>query len=237
MYKDSFTYSEQDNLVWKKLLQQQIPLVEKYACQQYLDGLNSINFSMDHIPSFTEVSNHLSNLTTWRLQPVDQIVSNREFFKFISERTFPVIRTIRSEKEIDFYTNESPDVFHEYFGHCPMLTNKKYADCMHKMGLISINLDCNKIDILSKIFWNTFEFGVIYSSKNLKIYGAGILPSRLEIQRVINNTEALLQKFNIFTSFEATLQGNINQPQYFYINDLNELYDTIYNDLPILLAY
>ena len=159
-----------------------------------------------------------------------------EFFKLLSKRTFPVIRKIRSEKEIDFYTNESPDVFHEYFGHCPMLTNDKYAEYMHKMGLISINLDNNGIYTLSKIFWNTFEFGVIYKSKNIKIYGAGILPSRLEIQKITNNAETLLQKFDIFTSLNANLKENINQPQYFYINDLADLQDMIYYDIPRALS-
>lgn len=236
MVKDLFTYSVQDNIVWQKLLLQQLPLVEKYACDEYLDGLRTINFSKDYIPSLIELSNRLFKLTAWKLKPIARIVSNREFFKLLSKRTFPVIRKIRSEKEIDFYTNESPDVFHEYFGHCPMLTNVQYAELMHKMGLISINLDCKKIDILSKIFWNTFEFGVIYNSSALKIYGAGILPSRLEIQRVTNNAETLLQKFDIFTSLNATLKGNINQPQYFYINDLNDLHDMIYYDIPRVLS-
>jgi phenylalanine-4-hydroxylase len=236
MVKDLFTYSVEDNSVWRKLLHQQLPLVEKYACREYLQGLKIINFSSEYIPSLIEVSNHLFKLTAWQLKPVEQIVSNREFFKLLSEKTFPVIRKIRSEKEIDFYTNESPDVFHEYFGHCPMLTNGQYAKLMHKMGLISINLDCKKIDILSKIFWNTFEFGIIYNSSTLKIYGAGILPSRVEIQRVINNPETLLQKFDIFTSLNATLKGNINQPQYFYINDLDDLHDMIYYDIPMVLS-
>lgn len=75
-----FTYSVQDNLVWQKLLLQQLQLVEKHACKQYLDGLKVINFSKDFIPSLTEVSNHLFKLTAWKLKPVEQIVSHREFF-------------------------------------------------------------------------------------------------------------------------------------------------------------
>ena len=95
MARDLFTYSVQDNIVWKKLLLQQLPLVKKYACREYLQGLKIINFSSEYIPSLIEVSNHLFKLTAWQLKPVEQIVSNREFFKLLSEKTFPVIRKIR----------------------------------------------------------------------------------------------------------------------------------------------
>ena len=150
-------YTEEDHQVWHDLITQQLPLVKKVACKEYLEGLGLLNLSIDRIPEIAKVSSKLFNITGWNLIPVDTLVSNRKFLYMLSNKQFPVIPVIRSRAEIDFYTNESPDIFHELFGHCPLITNQRYANSMWKLGNLSINCHDELIERLAHIFYKAFK--------------------------------------------------------------------------------
>lgn len=230
-----FKYTNEDKEVWKTLLSQQLPLVKKVACPEYIDGLEKLNFPFDEIPSITEMSKKLMSLTGWSLGAVDTLVPNTLFFEMLSKKIFPTIRVIRQKEEIDFYTNESPDVFHEFFGHCPMLAHKKYSECMRLFGEYARNCTKEMLTKLTKIFWATFEFGLIKNNSNITIYGAGILPSRQETMKIMMNGNLNLQKLDIYSNLSSSLQGNISQPIYYYIESLECLHDIVENDLPCLI--
>lgn len=227
MIKQFFDYTNENNLVWKQLMANQLPLAKKYACPEYLIGLEHMAFPLDHVPSLEQVSTKLTKISDWSLEPVDSIIAPRQFFEKLSNKVFPVVRMIRDKSEIDFYTNESPDVFHEYFGHCPMLTNKQYADNMHIFAQHAAASKEKNLLRFAKIYWATFEFGLIKNSDGIKIYGAGILPSKTELLRVINQDNIQFQKLDVNMNLDSSLQGNINQSLLYYINNFNELYSII----------
>lgn len=230
----TFEYTEEDNEVWRILLTQQLPLVQKMACQEYLEGLEKVDFNPGKIPSIAEMSNKLSKLSGWTMVPVDILVPNRIFFQMLAKRTFPTVRIIRQKDEIDFYTNEAPDVFHEYFGHGPMLANRKFAECVRLFGEYSLSCNDEQLLKLTHIFWVTFEFGVIKNNSGVQIYGAGILPSKQETLKIISNKDIQLQKLDIFLDLNASLQGNISQPIYYYIENLDALYELTQDLLSLL---
>lgn len=218
-------------------MNQQIALVKKHACFEYLEGLDKIEFPVNHIPAIEDISERLYKSTGWSLKPVEKIIPCPDFFNLLAEKKFPTVRKIRPFKEIDFYTDESPDVFHEYFGHCPLLTNKKYAESMEMFGTIAMGKDPVIIHALNKIFWVTFEFGIIKNRSNVKVYGAGILPSRLELVRVTNKyqEELVFKKLNIYQELHSSLQGNINQQIFYYINSMDDLFKIVAKKLPKLV--
>jgi phenylalanine-4-hydroxylase len=222
-----FPYTDSDNITWKKLFLQQLPLVKKYACKEYLNGLEKINFSQDYVPQLEEVSDKLFKICSWSLEATDKMCSPTDFFTKLSRKVFPVIRVLRKESEIDFYTNESPDLFHEYFGHCPMITNQKYSDCMQILAMHALDSDECNIQNFAKFYWASFEFGIIKDSNTTRIYGAGILPSKSEVLRVIESNNIKIKKIDVFSKLDSILQGNIHQPIYYYINSLDELYNII----------
>ena len=235
MNNSHYSYTDQDHLVWQRLIEQQKHLVIKVACSEYIEGLEKINFPSMYIPNSHDISERLKDLSGWSLIPVDKIVSNGIFFEMLCKKQFPVIRKIRHADEIDFYTDESPDVFHEYFGHCPLLTYQPYADSMQCFGKYAKNCSEELLFILSKLFWATFEFGLIKNQDEIKIYGAGILPSRTETLRIFENQNFRVERLNIFSELESSLQGNINQEVYYYIESLNDLFDIIKYDLDALV--
>lgn len=232
----SINYTEEDHQVWHDLITQQLPIVSKIACKEYLEGLELLKLSIDRIPNISEVSAKLYSFTGWNLIIVDNLISNRIFLQMLANKQFPVIPIIRSREEIDFYTNESPDVFHELFGHCPLLTNKQYANSMWKIGNLSLNCDDKLIERLAHIFWATYEFGLLDTAEGIKIYGAGILPSKSETNRAVESNQVIRKKLNIFSDLDASLQGNIAQAIYYTIDSLEMLYDIVENDIEKLIS-
>lgn len=232
-----YSYTSQDHYVWQQLMLQQTPIVEKYACEEYIVGLKKINFPTDQVPSLEYVSSKMRDYTGWGLKPVERIIECSDFFNLLSEKTFPAIQRLRSLDQLDFYQDESPDVFHEYFGHCPLLTNEDFATSMQLFGRLAKGHPERITHILDKIFWSTFEFGVVNSNIGLKVYGAGILPSSLELSRIVNHrqTGISIKPLDIFEGIEATLQGNINQKTIYSVCSLKKLYSLISTEIPKLI--
>lgn len=225
------TYSEIEHAVWHDLIKQQLPLIKKFACKEYLDGFELLNLSVNRIPNLLEISERLTDQTSWVLKAVDGLVSNREFFYMLSNKTYPVVTKIRTREEIDFYTDESPDIFHEIFGHCPLLTNEQYAESVWLLGKYSLKYDDETLTKLAKIFWATYEFGLIKSETEIKIFGAGILPSKKEIETVIESPYIEKLPFEPRSDITASLQGNIVQSTYYTVPSLETLYHMVFYDL------
>ncbi|MBN8523512.1 MAG: hypothetical protein J0M23_06650 [Rickettsiales bacterium] len=224
-------YNSEQDQVWQALITQQLPLVLKVACKEYIEGLKLLNLPGDKIPELSKISSRLTNLTGWSLVPVNMLIPNKKFFYMLAEKKFPVVTVIRSKDELDFYTNESPDIFHELFGHCPLITNEKYANYMCKFAKLALTCNDKMLNWLAKVFWATFEFGLLNTNKGIKIYGAGILPSKSETLRVIEDKVVCKIKLNIFSEIKASLKGNIAQPTYYIVDSLENLYSIIDNDI------
>src|SRR3990167_9668014 len=152
-------YASDENKIWCDLIERQIPLVKNRACAEYIDGLKLLNLPTDHIPQCHEVSKVLTKTTGWALEPVPALIPFDKFFNLLAERKFPAATFIRRREELDYL--QEPDIFHEIFGHCPLLTNQAYADFAHTYGKLGVNATHEEMVMLAKLYWFTIEFGLI----------------------------------------------------------------------------
>lgn len=225
--KEKYQYSEEDHLVWQQLFLKQYEQVTKYGCKEYLEGLRILDLNPNRIANIYEVEKKLQDITGWNLVVVDGLISNRQFFELLSNKKFPVSSQIRSADEIDF--TELPDIFHDIFGHVPLLTNKSFSECMTKIGLKAkeANYSDAILDYLGQIYWFTMEIGLIMED-SIKIYGGAILTSASEIMNVYNKN-ALITEFNLDKVNMKVTKITEVQSQYFLFNSFSELFKIIDN--------
>lgn len=222
-------YSAQENLTWKTLYERQISIVKDYACQEFLEGIDALKLSAEAIPQLPQVSQRLKALTGWTVSPVKALISAREFFTLLSERQFPAATFIRYPEELDYV--KEPDIFHELFGHCPMLTQPVYADFVHAYATQVLQFPEEQWPLLQRLFWFTVEFGLIQTKKGIKAYGGGILSSVRETPYSIDSKEALRVFFDPVAAFRMPYRIDRPQPVYFVIENYEQLYQLIQSDL------
>ena len=222
----TYEYTSDDHNTWKKALEKQLPLFEKYACKEYLQGFKDLSFELDVIPNITHLSQMLFNKYNWRLIPVEHYINAQQYLAHISEFELPVVLSMRPNSSTEFYQSESPDLLHEVLGHCPFLTNVEYSKFINKMACFATQYlkDQHEFDLFSKFYYLTIEFGVIYNSlSELKVYGAAILPSYTEMQNAIKFGNK--NKLNIEDVLSESYKiGEILQ-KYYYVSSLEDLYD------------
>lgn len=222
-------YSPEENRVWAQLFNRQMKLVVGRASDEYLQGLKTLALVADHIPQLPELSRCLQALTGWRVEPVEALISAREFFELLATRRFPAATFIRSEEELDYVTE--PDIFHELFGHCPMLTNPVYADFMHDYACYVLSRPESDWALLQRFFWFTVEFGLINTDKGLRAYGGGILSSISETVYSVESSLPMRVFFDPLVVFRTPYRIDMLQPIYFVINDYQQLYQSVTSDL------
>lgn len=222
-------YTEDEHAIWHKLITGQLKIVENRACDEYIQGLEILNFPRDRIPQCNEVSSALEKQTGWVLEPVSALIPFERFFYLLANRRFPAATFIRKPEELDYL--QEPDIFHEVFGHCPLLTNPAYAEFTHTYG--KLGLTANKEDraMLAKLYWFTIEFGLIKKNDGLRIYGGGILSSANETISCLENPDALRKPFDIIDVLRTPYRIDIVQPIYFILDNFNILFDLIKMDL------
>lgn len=226
-------YSTEENRVWSLLFARQEQLWPERACNDYLDGLKNLNFTKHKIPQLPEVSEKLFSLTKWRVAPVAALISARDFFELLAVRKFPVATFIRTEEELDYV--QEPDIFHELIGHCPMLTNQVYADFVQNYAKCVLDMPEKDWPLLQRLFWFTVEFGLIYTSAGLRIYGGGILSS---INETVYSVESNLPQrilFDPLVAFRTPYRIDELQKVYFVIHDYQELYNFLKLNLSDIL--
>ncbi len=160
-------YTDEDQAVWRLLAERQTKLAEKYACADFVDGLKILGIG-DTIPDFDAVNAKLEKLTGWRVVGVPGLIPDAAFYDHLAHRRFPVTVWIRKRSEIDYLVE--PDLFHDFFGHVPLLGNPVFANYMQLYGRRGVEAGAN-IDLLARLYWYTVEFGLIRTGKGLKIYG------------------------------------------------------------------
>ena len=165
-------YSDEDQAVWRMLVERQTALARRHACDEFLNGLDSLGISAA-IPDFEAINARLLPLTGWRLVGVPGLIPDAAFYDHLANRRFPVTVWIRSRAELDYLVE--PDLFHDFFGHVPLLTDPVFADFMQAYGRRAIEAGSENMDRLARLYWFTVEFGLIRTAKGIKAYGAGIL--------------------------------------------------------------
>lgn len=222
-------YSNEEHRIWQILYERQMKIIPGRACNEFIQGLESLGLSAEHIPQLPDLSRRLKSLTGWEVAPVAALISARAFFELLAERRFPAATFIRREEEIDYV--KEPDIFHEIFGHCPMLTNPVYADFVYNYALKVLSLPEAKWPLLQRLFWYTVEFGLIKMPEGLRAYGGGILSSISETAYSVESDIPMRILFDPVVAFRMPYRIDMLQPVYFVIADYQELYDFVKADI------
>lgn len=222
-------YTPEENAIWHELMTRQLLIIENRACEEYMHGLKLLNLSNDRIPQCHEISETLKKTTGWALEPVPALIPFDKFFYLLANRRFPAATFIRRREELDYI--KEPDIFHEVFGHCPLLTNPAYADFTHNYGKLGLNASHEDRVMLARLYWFTIEFGLIKNKSKMYAYGGGILSSKNETIYSIESDIPLRKEFNVMEALRTPYRINIMQPIYFVLNHFDTLYQLINMDL------
>lgn len=225
-------YSHTENETWAFLLKRQKELVKTRASKEYLKGVEILNFT-DKIPQHYEITDILKAHTGWGVEPVPALIQPEQFFSLLANKRFPAANFIRIPEEIDYI--EEPDVFHELFGHCPLLTNAPYAEFMHQYGKLALQADQKTQMRMFRLFWFTIEFGLIKEDGAIKAYGGGILSSKSEIIYSVESDIPERRPLVPMDALRTPFRIDILQPVYFVIESYEELFKLIALD-PLKMA-
>ncbi len=226
-------YTAEENLVWKTLYERQIAVVQGRACDEYLIGLEKLALDNKAIPQLPEVNQRLHQLTGWSIEPVAALISAEDFFTLLANRRFPAATFIRFMEELNYV--KEPDIFHELFGHCPMLTEPVFADFTQEYAKFVLKCDKKDWPLLQRMFWFTVEFGLILTPKGLRIYGGGILSSIGETTYSVESNLPQRQLFNPLVALRTPYRIDEMQSVYFVIQNYQELYHFTTSNLAALL--
>lgn len=217
-------YSTQEHATWKTLFERQTKLLPGRACDEFLQGMRDLPISADEIPDFRRLSDVLMKRTGWQIVAVPGLVPDDVFFEHLANRRFPAGHFIRKPHELDYL--EEPDVFHDVFGHVPMLMNPAIADYIQAYGEGGLRAQgLGKLANLARVYWYTVEFGLLQQADGLRIYGAGIASSYTESVFALDDPSPNRLRFKLERVMQTNYRIDDFQETYFVIDDLDELLD------------
>jgi phenylalanine-4-hydroxylase len=220
--QDWARYSAQDHGVWKTLFERQSRLLPGRACDEFVRGMQDLPMAADQIPDFRRLSEVLMKKTGWQVVAVPGLVPDDVFFEHLANRRFPAGRFIRQPQQLDYL--EEPDVFHDVFGHVPLLMNPAIADYIQAYGLGGLRAKAlGVLDQLSRVYWYTVEFGLVQQADGLRIYGAGIASSAAETVFSLDDPSPNRLRFDVDRVMRTHYRIDDFQESYFVIRDLDEL--------------
>ena len=177
-------YPESDQESWRFLFDRQMKFLPGRACEEYLEGSKRLNFTPDKIPALKDLSHVFFKTTGWKIARVPGLIHEQDFFKMLQRKVFPSTDYIRGKEELDY--TPAPDLFHDMFGHMPLLTDTSFASFYQMFGEAALNAQGENRKKLETFHWFTVEFGLIRKPDGMRIYGAGIISSLGEIQHALS---------------------------------------------------
>ena len=218
---DAYTAAEHD--LWRRLYARQLSLVPKYASEEFNETLAALDYGKG-IPRFGVINEKLLPATNWRLVAVPGLVPDLVFFEHLANRRFPVSVWLREPAEFDYIVE--PDIFHDFFGHVPMLFNPVFADYMQAYGRGGLKAHAlGAIEMLARLYWYTVEFGLVETPKGLRTYGAGVLSSGGEIAYCIDSPDPNRVGFDLLRIMQTRYKIDTFQETYFVIRDFRQLFE------------
>ncbi len=215
-------YTPAEHGVWKTLFERQSKLLPGRACDEFVEGMRNLPIGADEIPDFHRLSDVLMKKTGWQVVAVPGLVPDEVFFEHLANRRFPAGHFIRKPTELDYL--EEPDVFHDVFGHVPMLMNPVIADYIQAYGEGGLRAQqLGKLDNLARVYWYTVEFGLLQQADGLRIYGAGIASSYTESVFALDDDSPNRIGFDLERVMRTRYRIDDFQESYFVIRDLDEL--------------
>ncbi|MFZ4713267.1 MAG: phenylalanine 4-monooxygenase [Bacteriovoracaceae bacterium] len=226
-------WSTDEDKTWNTLIHRQNKIVMNRASDEFIHGLDVIDFSKNSVPQHKILNDRLRDLTGWAVEPVAALIPANEFFTLLANKKFPAASFIRIPEELDYI--QEPDIFHEFYGHVPLLTNKAYADFMEKFGKLALTVDPGWRRRLFRLFWFTIEFGLVQTDKGIRAYGGGMLSSVSETVYCIDSPIPKRVPFNALECLRTPYRIDIIQPQYFVLNHFNDLFSILDQDIKVLM--
>ena len=215
-------YTVEEHRVWKTLFERQSKLLPGRACDEFIQGMRNLTMDTDQIPDFRRLSEVLMKRTGWQVVAVPGLVPDEVFFDHLANRRFPASHFIRKPEELDYL--EEPDVFHDVFGHVPMLMHPVFADYMQAYGVGGLRArNLGMLPNLARVYWYTVEFGLIKQSEGLRIYGSGIASSYTETFFALDDASPNRIRFDVERVMRTQYRIDDFQETYFVIDGFEDL--------------
>jgi phenylalanine-4-hydroxylase len=214
-------YTPQEHALYRRLFERQAKLAQKYACPEWIEAMSRFDFSKE-IPPFEKISKILKKATRWELVAVPGLIPDDAFFTHLAHRRFPVTVWLRKPGQIDYIAE--PDLFHDFFGHVPLLFDRVYADhlCEYgKGGLKAMRLDAVKF--LARLYWFTIEFGLMNTPSGVRACGAGLLSSGGELAYCVDDPRPRRLPFDLERIMRTEYQIDRYQERYFVLDSFEQL--------------
>lgn len=231
--KGLIDWTSTENKTWSTLMSRQTQIVKTRASKEFLQGLERIQFETNEVPQHLEINRRLRNFTGWEVEVVPALIPAKEFFTLLANKKFPAASFIRIPEELDYI--QEPDIFHEFFGHVPLLTIKEYAHFMEEFGKLALSIDPKDRRRLFRLFWFTIEFGLLRENNEVKAYGGGMLSSIHETVYSLESPIPVREKFDVLTALRTPYRIDIPQPLYYVLNRFEDLYDILNQDIRLVL--
>ncbi|MGY6518107.1 MAG: phenylalanine 4-monooxygenase [Lysobacteraceae bacterium] len=231
------TYSATDHEVWGTLFERQRRILPRRACREFLDAQDAMGMGADAIPKFSELNQVLAAKTGWTLIGVEGLLPELTFFEHLANRRFPVTWWIRRPDQLDYLSE--PDLFHDLFGHVPLLMNPVFADYMEAYGRGGVKAHGfgeHALAALTRLYWYTVEFGLIQGEDGLRIYGAGILSSKSESIHCLESDAPNRLGFDAERIMRTRYRIDTFQKTYFVIEDFEQLFEATRPDFAPIYA-
>lgn len=210
-----YVYTPEENAIWGELFDRQMAALQGRMAPDFLRGVRDLGLTNRAVPQVADVNARLAALTGAGVVGVPALIAPAEFFSLLSQRRFPVATFLRRREDIDYI--EEPDIFHEVFGHCPLLTDPDYAAFIENFGRRASELGDRYKWRMFRLFWFTVEFGMIRTPDGIRGFGAGIASSPAEVAHAMSGG-ALMLPFDLLTVFRTPYRIDIVQPVYFVID-------------------
>lgn len=221
--QDWAAYTAEEHAIWRTLFHRQQRILAGRACREFLDGLEGLGVAADGIPDFRRLNGILGCTTGWAIVAVPGLVPDAVFFEHLAHRRFPSTCFIRSRDQLDYL--QEPDIFHDIYGHVPMLMNPIFADYMQAYGqggLKALRLDA--LHYLARLYWYTVEFGLIRTPAGLRIYGSGIVSSKGESIYCLEDAAPNRILFDLLRVMRTQYRIDDYQESYFVIDGFDQLF-------------
>lgn len=226
-------YTDEDHGTWQILYNRQRDLLKGRACSEFIENLDKLGIGDSKVPDFRRLSENLKALTGWEVVAVPGLIPDLPFFKMLSERKFPAGNFIRTRAQLDYI--EEPDVFHDVFGHVPLLAHPVFADYLEAYGRGGLRAhDFGTIKNLARLYWYTVEFGLMNTPAGLRIYGAGILSSAGESKFSLEDASPNRVAFDLKRVMQTNYRVDDYQQSYFVIDSFDQLFQETYKDFAAL---
>ncbi len=219
-------YSDEDNANWTFLFNRQMSMLPGRAGDAFVSGVETLGMTPDGIPAHPDLSQRMNQATGWQIARIPGLLHERDFFGLLAKRLFPSTDYIRGKEELDY--TPAPDCFHDMFGHMPMLTQPAYADFYHMFGEAALDAKGQDRVSLERLHWFTVEFGLIQQEEGMRIFGAGVLSSKEEVQHALSG-KVEKKPFDIDAIINQDYEVWHLQPVLFVLDSFEQLVDGFKN--------